>query len=85
MKVFILLDELFAFVHVLGFEKNVELASQFFHNSLDSGLDLFACWQIAVFNLFLQLEHVHHKPTVVNLGLLFDVHASQFHQLNCSF
>ena len=85
MKVFVLLDELFALVHIFGFEKIVELALQFFHNSFNSGFDLFAIVYFAVLDLFLQLEHIKHEATVIDLGLFFDVYPSDFHHVNCSF
>ena len=85
MKVFVLLDELFALVHIFGFEKIVELALQFFHNSFNSGLDLFAIFYITVLDLFLQLKHIKHEATVIDLGLFFDVYPSDFHHVNCSF
>lgn len=53
MKVFVLLDELFALVHIFGFEEIVELALKFFHNSFNSGLYLFAILYVAVLDLFL--------------------------------
>lgn len=85
VQIFVLENKLFAFLHVLGFEKLVELGLETFHDVFDSFLYLFASIWTALLNFFLEHEHFHHKFAVVDLCGLLDFDAPEFHHVDGSF
>ena len=80
MQVFVLENKLFTFFKVLRFEENRNISFYVNQNVLYSALNLLHfLLSLCFFYLFLQLEHVHHKTGILDLGLLLDVYAFELH------